>query len=105
MVEQEHTAQDLQRRTKRTSKRANVARLRRTERDLWILEALGKMQFLTTQQIARLLFNGSRSPTCRRLRKLFDAGLVRVWVRSLNLDNVYALTPLGRKPLEEEPRA
>lgn len=93
------------RRTKRTSRRLNGFKPRQTERDFWILEALGKMQFLTTRQIARLLFNGSPSPTRRRLRKLFDAGLVRVWVRSLNFDNVYALTPPGRKILEEESEA
>ena len=103
MVEQgSPTDQVPRRRTKRTSKRTGGARLRRTERDVWILEALAKMQFLTTQQIARLLFTRSRSATCRRLRKLFDAGLVRVWVRSLNLDNVYTLTPGGRKLLETE---
>jgi hypothetical protein len=69
------------------------------------MEALGKMQFLTTRQIARLVFNGSRSPTSRRMRKLFDSGLVRVWMRGLNLDNVYALTPRGRKLLDEEAEA
>jgi hypothetical protein len=99
------SGQCSRRRTKRTSRKPNEVRSRRTERDIWIMEALAKMQFLTTGQIARLLFDGSRSPTRRRLRKLFDAGLVRVWVRSLNLDNVYAVTPQGRKLLEEETEA
>lgn len=61
------------------------------------------MQFLTTGQVARLLFNDSLSPTRRRLRKLFDAGLIRVWTRSLNVENIYALTPQGRCLLEQEP--
>jgi DNA-binding transcriptional ArsR family regulator len=67
-----------------------------------VLDALAKMQFLTTRQIGHLLFNGSRSAANKRLRKLFDAGLVRVWLRSLNTDNIYALAPRGRRLLEEE---
>ena len=90
------------RRTKRTCRRRNGAESRRTERDLWVIEALGKMQFLTTRQIARLLFNGSRSAANKRLRTLFDAGLIRVWLRSLTVDNVYGLTPLGRRLLQQE---
>ena len=76
--------------------------MRIKDRDRWLLDALARMQFLTTRQIARLLFNGSLSPTRRRLRKLFDAGVIRVWIRSLNMDNVYALTPRGRQVLDEE---
>lgn len=90
------------RRMKRTARRTDGPRSRRTERDFWVLEALAKMQFLTTPQIGRLLFNGSRSAANKRLRKLFDAGLIRVWLRSLNTDNVYALAPTGRRLLEEE---
>ncbi len=88
------------RRTKRTCRRMDASKSRRTERDLWVIEALGKMQFLTTRQIARLLFNGSRSAANKRLRKLFGAGLIRPWLRSLNMDNVYGLTPQGRQLLQ-----
>lgn len=90
------------RRMKRAARRTDGPRLRRTERDFWVLEALAKMQFLTTRQIGHLLFNGSRSAANKRLRKLFDAGLIRVWLRSLNTDNVYALALPGRRLLEEE---
>ncbi len=87
-------------RTKRTSRRTKRSRSQRTDRDLWLLEALAKMQFLTTRQIASLLFNGSRSAANKRLRTLFDAGLIRVWMRSLNMDNVYGLTQRGRRLLQ-----
>lgn len=71
------------------------------ERDRWILDALGKMRFLTTSLIARLFFSGSRSAANKRLRRLFDAGLVRAWVRDLADDNVYALTPAGHDVLND----
>lgn len=70
---------------------------RATERDGWLLESLGKMRFLTTGQVARLGFGGSRWAAHKRLRKLLDAGLVRVWVRSLADENVYSLTPRGAR--------
>jgi hypothetical protein len=50
-------------------------RVRLVERDRWLLEALAKMRFLTTRQLARLAFGGSRWAANKRLRKLFDAGL------------------------------
>jgi DNA-binding Lrp family transcriptional regulator len=65
------------------------------ERDRWLLEALAKMRFLPTSDLARLLFGGSRSAANKRLRRLFDAGLVRVWLRSLSEENVYSLTRAG----------
>lgn len=85
----------------RSRRRSSPVALGRRERDRWILEALAKMRFLTSTQIAKLFFGGSRSITNRRLRRLFDAGLVRVWVRNLAQDNVYALAPSGRNDLEE----
>lgn len=90
------------RRIGRTVVRRTGSSARLTERDRWLLEALAKMRFLTTRQIARLLFNGSRPPARRRLRKLFDAKLIRVWMRSLNADNVYTLTSQGHRVLQEE---
>ena len=71
------------------------------ERDLWILDSLAAMRFLTTAHIARLFFNASRSATNKCMRRLFDAGLIRSWVRDLAKDNVYALTPAGRDALED----
>lgn len=105
MVDHQHHEQhdheeQPRRRTKRTSRKATECRSDRTERDQWLIEALGKMRFLTTRQIADLLFGGSRSAANKRLRRLLDAGVVRVWLRNLNTDNVYAITPRGRRVLE-----
>jgi hypothetical protein len=72
-----------------------------TERDLWILEALTKMKFLTTGQFATLFFADSKWSTNKRLRKLLDAGLVRVWIRSLSMENVYSITRSGLSAVEE----
>jgi hypothetical protein len=74
-------------------------RVRRTERDHWILEGLSKMRFLTTTQISRLAFEGSRWAANKRLRKLLDAGLLRVWVRDLAKDNIYSLDRAGARHL------
>lgn len=73
--------------------------MRLTDRDLWILEALGRMRFLTTAQLARLAFATSRSAANKRLRQLLNTGLVRVWVRDLAQDNVYGLTEIGSRLL------
>src|SRR5262249_9260505 len=67
-------------RTTRCTERRNFSL---TDRDAWILEAIGRMRFLTTTQIARLAFNKSLAAAQKRLRKLFNAGLVRVWVPDL----------------------
>jgi len=73
------------------------------DRDMWVLDALARMQFLTTRQIAMLLFEGSRAAANKRLRRLFDAALVRVWMRDISEDNVYSLTPAGAKLLAGSP--
>jgi len=72
---------------------------RLTERDVWLLEALAKMRFLTTGQISGLGFGGSRWAANKRLRKLLDAGLVRVWVRHLAEENVYSIDRMGARQL------
>src|SRR5262249_5747231 len=66
-----------------------------TERDIWILEALAKMRFLTTSQLAKLYFNGSPWYPNKRLRRLLDAGLVKAWVRNLAEENIYSITRSG----------
>ena len=80
---------------KRRSPRGAVSErpseVRITERDTWILEALAKMRFLTTSQLAQLYFGSSRWSANKRLRRLLDSGLVKVWVRSLSEDNIYSL--------------
>ncbi len=74
--------------------------LRFTERDHWILEALGKMRFVTTSQLTRLHFK-SRWGANKRLRRLLDSGLIRTWVRSLSEENVYSLDRAGVRLLEK----
>jgi hypothetical protein len=71
------------------------------EADLWILEALAKMLFLTTSQVSRIFFEGSRWTANKRLRKLLDGGYIRVWVRSLTEDNIYSLDRGGAKAISQ----
>jgi len=59
------------------------------------------MRFLTTTQLARLVFGGSRWAANKRLRKLLDAGLIRSWVRDLAEDNVYSLDRKGLGVLDD----
>ena len=88
-------------RARRAERQPGRGVCRPTQRDAWLLEALGKMRFLETRQIARLAFGGSRWAANKRLRKLLDGGLVRVWVRDLARDNVYGLTRAGAGQLAE----
>lgn len=76
--------------------------LRQTERDLWIIEALAKMRFLNTSQLAKLFFHGSRWCTNKRLRRLLDTGLVKAWVRHLSAENIYSITPAALSWLEND---
>jgi hypothetical protein len=71
--------------------------------DLFILDAFAKMRFLTTTQIATLAFDWSRWAAHKRLRKLLDGGLIRVWARSPNKENVYSLDREGAKLFGESP--
>jgi hypothetical protein len=84
-------------RQSRAMRREGPPSVRLQDRDLWLLESLGKMRFLATSQLARLGFGGSRSAANKRLRKLLDAGLIRVWVRSLAEDSIYSVSRPGAK--------
>jgi Replication-relaxation len=84
----------------RATRKPEPQPVRIQERDRFILEALAKMRFLTTTRIASLAFAKSRWAANKRLRKLLDAGMVRVWVRSLNHENVYSLDRAGAKLLK-----
>ncbi len=77
-------------------------RYRLKERDLWIMEALAKMRFLKTTQLAKLFFGDSKWSANKRLRQLFDAGLIKVWMRSLSEENIYSITLKGLRVLEAE---
>src|SRR5262245_19086234 len=88
-------------RSKRRLQRVPLARMRLTERDRWLLEGLAIMRFLTTSQIAKVYFNGSRWYPNKRLRNLLDAGFVKVWVRNLSEENVYSITKSGLATIEE----
>lgn len=59
------------------------------------------MRFATTRQLARLHFGGSRSAANKRLRRLFDGGLVRAWVPRLDGENIYGLMPRGARVIGE----
>lgn len=87
---------------RRASRRKRVpqrgARLR--DRDIDILLALAKMRLLRTSDLGRLFFDSIG--TCqKRMRKLYDAGLVRAIVTELAAENRYALSRLGYALLEE----
>ncbi len=75
-------------------------KLRLTERDLWLLEGLAKMRFLTTRQLGGLYFGGSRWYPTKRLRNLLNAGLIKAWVRNLAEENVYSITRGGLSTVE-----
>src|SRR5437773_4890607 len=88
---------------KRTSRmmRGNPRRkLRLAERDVWILEGIAQMRFLTTSQLSKLYFNGSRWYPNKRLRNLLDAGLVKAWVLNLAQENIYSITRAGLSAIE-----
>ena len=69
-------------------------------RDLDVLLALARMRLLSTSQLTRLFFR-ARGTCQKRMRKLFDAGLVRPIVTDLASENRYALTRLGHEFLVE----
>jgi len=87
-----------QSRTKRNSQ--SPFRFNRN-RDPEILVALGKMQFLRTRDITRLYF-GSKVTAKKRLRRLFDAGLVNCWSQDLFVDNIYSLSSRGKALLVQD---
>lgn len=88
-------------RQSRSQRRAEPTHVRLQERDLWILEGLTKMLFLRSSQISKLYFNDSRWAAQKRLRKLLDRKLIRVWVKGLSEENVYSLDRAGAKYLAE----
>src|SRR2546426_2134841 len=90
-------------RTPRIERRSERGLTRLTDRDLWMLEALGRMRFLTTSQLARLAFGKSRPAANKRLRQLLNSGLVRTWMRDLARDNIYGLTEIGARLLDPPP--
>jgi hypothetical protein len=87
-------------RTHRTVRSLKLSKLRLTTRDLWLLEGLAKMRFLTTGQLAKIYFNGSRWSANKRLRKLLDGGHIKAWVRNLSEENVYSITRNGLLAVE-----
>ncbi len=71
-------------------------------RDIEILESLAWAGLLSTTQILRLHFRARRRAQ-RRLRELFDHGLVRAHLQgdALERENVYTLSPQGLDLLVE----
>src|ERR1051325_11469454 len=87
-------------RQSRTERRAGAGAVVINDRDVFILHTLAKLRYATTRQLTVLAF-GSTSGTNKRLRRMLDSGLVRVWVRSLAQENTYALTVAGLKRLRD----
>ena len=79
-------------RTKRIHRRQCLSKVQVTVRDKKILQALAESKFLTTTMIGRLAFDGRVNSTLRlRLRRLFNNGLLKVWINGLNAENLYSL--------------
>jgi Replication-relaxation len=78
-------------RTKRTERRQAVSKVQITLRDKAILQALAESKFLSTSMIGRLCFGRVNSTLRLRLRRLLDGGFIRVWMPSLNAENLYSL--------------
>lgn len=83
----------------RTERSVRNTELELQDRDHWLLNGIGRLRFATTSQVIRLGFAKTRACASKRLRRLFDAGLVRVWMRSLESENIYSLTSAGRSIL------
>jgi hypothetical protein len=87
------------RRTGRSVSRGAQVRLQ--TRDLWCLEAVAKLRFMTTDQICRVYFPDTPHYAAKRLRRLVDAGLLRVFLRSLADSNIYTITRPGLTRLKQ----
>jgi predicted transcriptional regulator len=87
---------------KRASRRERVPKrgVRLRDRDVEILLAIAKMRLVRTTEITRLFFE-AKGTAQKRLRKLFDAGLVRAVVTDLASENRFAITRLGHALLDE----
>lgn len=91
---------DLKNRRARRDKRTRGRGIRLRGRDIDMLHALAKMRLLRTSALARLFF--AAKATCqKRLRKLFDAGLIRTVVTGIAEENRFCLTRLGHALLVE----
>ncbi len=88
-------------RVRRTERRPSSPVLRVTDRDVAVLHGVGRLKFAMTGQLAKLAFHGSRSAANKRIRRLFDAGLIRAWAPRLDGENIYGLTPRGTRLLGE----
>lgn len=86
---------------KRASRRTRMPKrgIRLRDRDVEILLAIAKMRLVRTTEISRLFFE-AKGTAQKRLRKLFDAGLIRAIVADLASENRFAITRLGHAFLE-----
>ena len=77
--------------------------MRLTERDEQLLHRLARYGFLSTPQLTRDLFP-TENRARRRLRKAFDAGLVRKHLVDSQCPDIYAITSLGLGELRSRGR-
>ena len=80
--------------------RSGKPRLELTERDSQILLLIGTVGFLSSEQIAEEFFP-SLDRCRRRLRQLFDAGMLFFFLHRADNPNLVRLTPEGLKRLFE----
>ena len=77
-------------------KRRKSVRIELSDRDQTLLRALARFRLAQTTSLTDLVFYGARRDTAsRRLRRLFDAGYLRVRSNDLSSENIYSLGPEG----------
>lgn len=74
--------------------------MRLGDRDIAILNAVGRMKLLRTSDITALYF-GSKQTAIKRLRRLLDSGYLDCFVSALHEDNIYGLSSKGKAILLE----
>ena len=79
-------------------KRAKREKVRLTERDLKVVEAVFEARYMTNRQVGRLLFGNAHSSHCRqRLRYPFDLDYLRKRPAGPNDPDIYYLGLKGRR--------
>ena len=83
--------------------RRRGVKVRLTERDALLLEALVRFRLARTSDLARIAFPDVRPTTAGlRLRRLFDAGYVEVRSGDRSEENVYTLGRYGHRWAEQQ---
>ncbi len=71
-----------------------------TGRDIEVLRVLARLRIAPTRALLRLCFAGIRRDTAlRRIRRLFDGGLLSVAAQGVTSESLYTVGPQGRRLL------